>query len=58
MVDSGENIDTGSIETKKAEAKELMKKARKEGLHNSQEYLAAEEELLKQTALEQLAKRR
>ncbi len=58
MVDSGENIDATSIAKKKEEAQELMKQAQKEGLHSSEKYLAAEEEILKQTALEQLAKRR
>lgn len=56
MVDSGDNIDVSSIAQKKEEAKAFMEKARKEGLQNSAEYLAAEEEILKQTALEQLAK--
>lgn len=57
MVDSGENINTDSIAKKKEEAKAFMDQARREGLQNSAEYLAAEEEILKQTALEQLAKR-
>lgn len=57
MVDSGENIDSDSITKKKEEAKAFMTQARKDGLQNSAEYLAAEEEILKQTALEQLAKR-
>ena len=58
MVDSGENIDEKSIAKKKEEAKAFMEQARKDGLHSSAEYLVAEEEILKQTALEQLAKRR
>ncbi len=57
MVDSGENIDSDSISKKKEEARTFMAQARKDGLQNSAEYLAAEEEILKQTALEQLAKR-
>lgn len=57
MVDGGENISTESIAQKKEEAKAFMTQARKDGLQNSAEYLAAEEEILKQTALEQLAKR-
>ena len=57
MVDSGENISTESTAQKKEEAKTFMAQARKDGLQNSTEYLAAEEEILKQTALEQLAKR-
>jgi len=57
MVDSGENINADSITKKKEEAKAFMTQAQKDGLVNSAEYLAAEEEVLKQTALEQLAKR-
>jgi ATP synthase F1 epsilon subunit len=57
MVDSGENIDIEQISKKKEEAKKLMKHAEEQGLISSAEYLAAEEEILKQTALEQLAKR-
>jgi F0F1-type ATP synthase epsilon subunit len=57
MVDSGENINTESIAKKKEEAKAFMKQAEKDGLVSSAEYLSAEEEVLKQTALEQLAKR-
>ena len=57
MVESGDNINTDSIAQKKEEAKTFMAQARKNGLTNSAEYLAAEEEILKQTALEQLAKR-
>jgi F-type H+-transporting ATPase subunit epsilon len=57
MVDSGENINTESISKKKEEAKAFMKQAEKDGLVSSAEYLSAEEEVLKQTALEQLAKR-
>lgn len=56
MVDSGEHIDAASIAQKKEEAKAFMAQARHNGLQNSAEYLAAEEEVLKQTALEQLAK--
>ena len=56
MVDSGENISVDSINQKKEEAKQFMAQAQKEGLHNTAEYLAAEENYLKQTALEQLAK--
>jgi F-type H+-transporting ATPase subunit epsilon len=56
MVDSGENISTDSIAQKKEEAKQFMAQAQKDGLHNTAEYLAAEENYLKQTALEQLAK--
>ena len=58
MVDSGENINEETIAKKKEEAREFMKQAQKDGLHSSEEYLAAEEEILKQTALEQLAKKR
>ena len=57
MVDSGENINAESISKKKEEAKAFMKQAEKDGLVSSAEYLSAEEEVLKQTALEQLAKR-
>jgi len=57
MVDSGETINEEAIAKKKEEAHEFMKQAQKDGLVNSAEYLAAEEEILKQTALEQLAKR-
>ncbi|MBP6921128.1 ATP synthase F1 subunit epsilon [Candidatus Gracilibacteria bacterium] len=57
MVDSGKHIDPASIIKKKEEAKAFMAEARKNGLQKSAEYLAAEEEILKQTALEQLAKR-
>ncbi|MBP7773503.1 ATP synthase F1 subunit epsilon [Candidatus Gracilibacteria bacterium] len=57
MVDSGENINAESIAKKKEEAKTFMKQAEKDGLISSAEYLSAEEEVLKQTALEQLAKR-
>ena len=57
MVDSGENISADSIAKKKEEAKAFMAQAQKNGFQNSTEYLAAEEEILKQTALEQLAKR-
>jgi F-type H+-transporting ATPase subunit epsilon len=57
MVDSGENINAESIAKKKEEAKAFMKQAEKDGLVSSAEYLSAEEEVLKQTALEQLAKR-
>jgi F-type H+-transporting ATPase subunit epsilon len=57
MVDSGENISTDSINQKKEEAKQFMAQAQKDGLHNTAEYLAAEEDYLKQTALEQLAKK-
>lgn len=58
MVDSGETINEETIAKKKEEAREFMKQAQKNGLNSSEEYLAAEEEVLKQTALEQLAKRR
>jgi hypothetical protein len=58
MVDSGENINAESIAKKKEEAKAFMKQAEKDGLVSSAEYLSAEEEVLKQTALEQLAKRK
>jgi F-type H+-transporting ATPase subunit epsilon len=57
MVDSGESFNADSIAKKKEEAQKFMDEARKNGLQNSAEYLAAEEEILKQTALEQLAKR-
>ncbi|MCB9807312.1 ATP synthase F1 subunit epsilon [Candidatus Peribacteria bacterium] len=57
MVDGGENINADSIVKKKEEARALMKQAEKDGLINSAEYLNAEEEILKQTALEQLMKR-
>ena len=57
MVDSGENINAESISKKKEEAKAFMKQAEKDWLVSSAEYLSAEEEVLKQTALEQLAKR-
>lgn len=58
MVESGDSINTNSIAQKKEEANAFMVQARKNGLTNSVEYLAAEEEILKQTALEQLAKRK
>ena len=58
MVDSGEHINENMIAKKKEEARAFMKQAQKDGLQTSEEYLAAEEEILKQTALEQLAKRR
>jgi|GEM_PF-3024558 len=51
MVDSGEKANADSIAQKKEEAKAYMAQARKEGLQNSAEYLVAEEEILKQTAL-------
>lgn len=57
MVTSGIEINHEDIQKKKEEAKQLMAQAQKEGLHNTAEYLAAEENYLKQTALEQLAKR-
>lgn len=56
MVDSGDTLSQESIQKKKEEAKQFMAQAQKEGLHNTAEYLAAEEDYLKQTALEQLAK--
>lgn len=57
MVDSGDALDGDLIRKKKEEAALLMKEAQKNGLIDSAEYLAAQEEVLKQTALEQLAKR-
>lgn len=57
MVDSGDTLDGDLIRKKKEEAALLMKEAQKNGLIDSAEYLAAQEEVLKQTALEQLAKR-
>jgi hypothetical protein len=56
MVDSGDSLDTDMIKKKKEEAAELMKEAQKNGLIDSAEYLAAQEEVLRQTALEQFAK--
>lgn len=56
MVEGEESINAESIAQKKEEAKAFMEQARKDGLTNSAEYIAAEEEVLKQTALEQLAK--
>ncbi len=57
MVETGENIDTESISKRKEEAQAFMKQAEKDGLVSSSEYLAAQEEVLKQTALERLAHR-
>jgi F-type H+-transporting ATPase subunit epsilon len=57
MVDNGESINEEIITRKKEEARAFMEQAQKDGLINTTEYLAAEEEILKQTALEQLAKR-
>jgi F-type H+-transporting ATPase subunit epsilon len=57
MVDNGESINEEIITRKKEEARAFMEQAQKDGLINTAEYLAAEEEILKQTALEQLAKR-
>ena len=57
MVESNETVNAETIAQKKEEAHAFMVQARRDGLQNSAEYLAAEEEILKQTALEQLAKR-
>lgn len=54
MVENSSN--TQDIAKRKAEAEALMKKARTEGLQNSEEFLNAEQEYLKQTALEQLTR--
>ncbi len=57
MVARGSEINQDDIQKKKEEAKQFMAQAQKDWLHNTAEYLAAEEDYLKQTALEQLAKR-
>lgn len=57
MVARDSEISHDDIQKKKEEAKQFMAQAQKDGLHNTAEYLAAEEDYLKQTALEQLAKR-
>lgn len=57
MVTRDSEISHDDIQKKKEEAKQFMAQAQKDGLHNTAEYLAAEEDYLKQTALEQLAKR-
>lgn len=57
MVESSTGIDIQSINAKKSEAQAYMEQARRDGLHGTAEYLAAEQEYLKQTALEQLAQR-
>ena len=56
MVARDSEISHDDIQKKKEEAKQFMAQAQKDGLHNTAEYLAAEEDYLKQTALEQLAK--
>ncbi len=56
MVARGSEINNEDIQKKKEEAKQFMAQAQKDGLQNTTEYLAAEEDYLKQTALEQLAK--
>ncbi len=56
MVAHDSEISHDDIQKKKEEAKQFMAQAQKDGLHNTTEYLAAEEDYLKQTALEQLAK--
>ncbi len=56
MVMKGSEINSEDIQKKKDEAKQFMAQAQKDGLHNTAEYIAAEEEYLKQTALEQLVK--
>lgn len=58
MVTSGADINNEDIQKKKEEAKQFMVQAQKDGLHNTAEYITAEENYLKQTALEQLAKRK
>ncbi|MFA6079958.1 MAG: ATP synthase F1 subunit epsilon [Candidatus Gracilibacteria bacterium] len=57
MVAKDSEINHEDIQKKKEEAKQFMTQAQKDGLHNTAEYLAAEENYLKQTALEQLAKK-
>jgi len=57
MVARGSEVNQENIQKKKEEAKQFMAQAQKDGLHNTAEYLAAEEDYLKQTALEQLAKK-
>lgn len=57
MVVKGSEVNHDDIQKKKEEAKQFMAQAQKEGLHNTSEYISAEENYLKQTALEQLAQR-
>mgnify|MGYP000057670768 CR=1 FL=1 len=57
MVAKSSEVNHEDIQKKKEEAKQFMAQAQKDGLHNTAEYLAAEENYLKQTALEQLAKK-
>lgn len=56
MVAGNADINHSDIQKKKEEAQQLMTQAQKDGLQNTTAYLTAQEEYLKQTALEQLAK--
>jgi len=57
MVARDSDINSEDIQKKKEEATRFMEQAQKDGLHNTAAYIAVEENYLKQTALEQLAKR-
>ena len=57
MVVNSEEVNTDSVQKKKEEAQKFMEQAHKDGLYNTNEYLRAQEEYLKQTAMEQLAKK-
>ena len=56
MVVKGSDVNHDDIQKKKEEAKQFMAQAQKEWHNNTADYIAAEENYLKQTALEQLAK--
>ena len=57
MVINSWEVDADSVQKKKEEAQKFMEQAQSDGLYNTSEYLAVQEEYLKQTALEQLAKK-
>lgn len=57
MVAKDSDLNNEDIQKKKAEAAHFMEQAQKDWLHNTAAYIAAEENYLKQTALEQLAKK-
>lgn len=57
MVVNSEEVNADSVQKKKEEAQKFMEQAHKDGLYNTNEYLRAQEEYLKQTAMEQLAKK-
>ncbi len=57
MVVNSTEVNADTVQKKKEEAQKFMEQAHKDGLYNTNEYLSAQEEYLKQTALEQLAKK-